>query len=176
MRKKPRVRNNSEKRAYYGRMENDRRAAGGGISVARRHTLTNTCNPVGRNVAERSAAAHLRGASQPRAESDGPQRPKLPPPSLPTLSYHPSPHAPYDFYGNIYPDALPTLHLRSRLHHSRPTLEKPSPTLPTSGAPPSLLTYLRIHLGGWICSSPPPSLPTLSYHPSPHAPYDFCLK
>jgi hypothetical protein len=26
MRKKPRVRNNSEKRAYYGRMENDRRA------------------------------------------------------------------------------------------------------------------------------------------------------
>ena len=110
-----------------------------------------------RNAAERSGAAHLRGASQPRAESDGPQRPKLPPPLLPTLSYHPSPHAPYDFYGNIYPDALPTLHLRSRLHHPRPTLKKPTPTLPTSGAPPSLLTYLRIHLGGWIYSSPPPS-------------------
>ena len=110
-----------------------------------------------RNVAERSGAADLRGASQPRAESDGPQRPKLPPPLLPTLSYHPSPHAPYDFYGNIDPDALPTLHLRSRLHHPRPTLKKPTHTLPTSGAPPSLLTYLRIHLGGWIYSSPPPS-------------------
>ena len=50
-----------------------------------------------RNVAERSGAADLRGASQPRAESDGPQRPKLPPPSLPTLSYHPSPPCPIRF-------------------------------------------------------------------------------